>query len=891
MAKYANNLESELGTLDTLIRYAPDLIYWKDKNSIHLGCNDQFAKAAGFQNRHELIGKSDHDLPWKNRANKYIADDEEVILKGVPKLNIEDIVTVSGGKEIHVISNKVPLRDSKGNIIGILGIATDITAQKKMEYELRHSRSMLEELQMLNNIIKYAPDMIYWKDKNSIHMGCNDQFAIAAGFENRDDVIGKSDQDFPWHAQAAKYNTDDREVIASGEPRLNIEDVMPFNNGKNAIVITNKVPLRNPEGTVIGVLGIATDITHQKKTEQALKKAKESAETALQSLQKAQAEERKQKEEAERLAIENAAHKAELETQAEFIQTISKLAHDVDGSLSAIQKMTSYLVNLKEITAVYGYDMDWLSSPERHPNTIYIQYDDKGLRYEVIDPNDALQKGLIPWEQFATQLKKDYPKDESTIILFQKECLNLLLEITENLKHTKKTNTETRVPENYRVQLVSTTQKVSAMMHGLLNRYRNKDVNEDSLDEPMQVFMPSTTLQEVINERRIQHDQAHIEFIEECGVNSHLAFIEGQRYQINRAIANLMNNAVQSFEGKPGKVTLKLEADEHYVYITVQDSGKGMPPEMIDKVMNDIAFTHGKKEGHGLGLKQVRDTLKRHIAEMQIQSEIGKGTQFTLKFNKHRPPNWSLQSLSVNNDDIIVILDDDDSIHGVWNLTFDPLQKKYPTLRVEHFYEGKDALDFICALNEEEKKQLLLLTDYELLHQENTGIDIIEQSKVSRAILVTSHYNERAIQNAVLNLNAKLLPKRIAMYIPVNVLAPEIDHSEQALKSVDAVWLDDDASFTDVYEQDFMDSNKKVDMYRHPQALLDTVQIYAKNTPIFLDNNFEGCAMHGTDVASKLHHLGFTRLFLISGDSISHQDCPYLTVLRKLDLDNLMDYF
>ena len=283
ITQYSIDLESELHRLENLIRYAPDMIYWKDRNSIHLGCNDQFAIAAGLKNCEEVVGKSDYDLPWKERANKYIEDDKEVISQGQPKLNIEDIVTVFGGNQITVISNKVPLRDSQGKVIGILGIATDITNQKKIEYELRRSKGLLEELYMLDNIIKYAPDMIYWKDKNSIHLGCNDQFAIAAGFENRKDVIGKSDRDFPWRDQAEKYNADDREVIESGEPRLNIEDIMPFKNGKKAIVITNKVPLRNREGKVIGVLGIATDITHQKQIETDLKVAKEAAEAGEQA--------------------------------------------------------------------------------------------------------------------------------------------------------------------------------------------------------------------------------------------------------------------------------------------------------------------------------------------------------------------------------------------------------------------------------------------------------------------------------------------------------------------------------------------------------------------------------------------------------------------------------
>lgn len=145
---------------------------------------------------------------------------------------------------------------------------------------ITQSKATQEKLEMLDNIIRYAPDMIYWKDRNSVHLGCNEQFAIAAGFKDRSEVIGKLDSDFPWCDEAEKYKQDDLLVIKTGKPSLNIEDFMPFSNGKQATVITNKVPLRDRNGDIIGVLGIATDITQQKEVEHELSLAIEAAEAA-----------------------------------------------------------------------------------------------------------------------------------------------------------------------------------------------------------------------------------------------------------------------------------------------------------------------------------------------------------------------------------------------------------------------------------------------------------------------------------------------------------------------------------------------------------------------------------------------------------------------------------
>lgn len=144
MSKHTDKTRSELLMLDNILQYAPDWIYWKDLNSIHLGCSEQFAIAAGFKSREEMVGKSDYECAWGNRAQKYNLDDVEVIQSGKPKLNIEDTVLLDDGKEVIVISNKVPLRNSKGDIIGVLGIATNITQRKKMELDLQLAKEKAE---------------------------------------------------------------------------------------------------------------------------------------------------------------------------------------------------------------------------------------------------------------------------------------------------------------------------------------------------------------------------------------------------------------------------------------------------------------------------------------------------------------------------------------------------------------------------------------------------------------------------------------------------------------------------------------------------------------------------------------------------------------------------
>ena len=130
--------------LEHIVKYAPGLFYWKDKNSVYQGCNDEFATLAGLKSRADVKGKTDYDLAWKDRAKLYIKTDSKVIKTGKAKLNQEEVISVSNNKTITAITNKVPLFDNKNQVIGVLGITTDITHQKQVEHDLNIAKEQAE---------------------------------------------------------------------------------------------------------------------------------------------------------------------------------------------------------------------------------------------------------------------------------------------------------------------------------------------------------------------------------------------------------------------------------------------------------------------------------------------------------------------------------------------------------------------------------------------------------------------------------------------------------------------------------------------------------------------------------------------------------------------------
>ncbi len=128
-----------------LLKQLPCYVFWKDVNCVYLGCNDLFAQSAGLSTTDEIIGKTDYDLPWgKYEGDLYRADDQKVIESKIPKLNIEEPQTSSDGKNIVLLTSKVPLLKKSGEVVGVLGIYSDITDRKNMEDELKETNKKLD---------------------------------------------------------------------------------------------------------------------------------------------------------------------------------------------------------------------------------------------------------------------------------------------------------------------------------------------------------------------------------------------------------------------------------------------------------------------------------------------------------------------------------------------------------------------------------------------------------------------------------------------------------------------------------------------------------------------------------------------------------------------------
>ena len=208
-----------------------------------------------------------------------------------------------------------------------------------------------------------------------------------------------------------------------------------------------------------------------------------------------------------------------------------------------------------------------------------------------------------------------------------------------------KSTSEKRVPEKSRLELRHIIRRITDIINNL--RKRSRTQTEGDLDEyeDKKVILLSAALIEVLSEKRLEYENEGVEFISEFAAGSEFVFINIQLSAFSRSLSNLLNNAKQAFDGKPGKVILKLNIDEEYAHITIEDSGKGMSEAAVDKIKHNISFTEGKKSGHGIGLGQVHDMLSRNFGIINIESTLSQGSAITLSFPKHSKPLWSIDTM------------------------------------------------------------------------------------------------------------------------------------------------------------------------------------------------------------------------------------------------------
>nr|WP_321266641.1 bacteriohemerythrin [uncultured Sulfurimonas sp.] len=252
--KMQEALSYEKNLLKTLIQTAPDLIWLKDMDGHYLTCNKRFEGFFGAKEE-DIVGKSDYDFVDKELADFFRKNDNEAIQSDKLQVNEEEISFVVDGHKEILQTTRTAMRDSDGNLIGVLGVSRDITEYRNISNALKNERLMLEV------ILDNAPIGIWMSSSDGQMKFVNNTFCEATGISEEEFLSTKYANLLPEDVSPNCLKSDAECVLLESGVHIS-QEVIPFTDGQDHILEIKKVKVEVAEDEVC-IVGLATDITQR----------------------------------------------------------------------------------------------------------------------------------------------------------------------------------------------------------------------------------------------------------------------------------------------------------------------------------------------------------------------------------------------------------------------------------------------------------------------------------------------------------------------------------------------------------------------------------------------------------------------------------------------------
>ncbi len=251
--------------IEGILNAIPVRVFWKDRNLVFLGCNTIFARDAGFSDPKDLVGKDDYQMVWREQAQSYRNDDRHVMQIGYSRLHIEETQTNPDGETMTLLTSKVPLRNSEGEISGVLGTYMDITERKRAEDRLK------DQMEFVTRLLETIPSPVFWKDPSGCYLGVNKAFEEFFG-KTRDEIIGRTVYDMGSSEIAEKFYKKDQELLQKPGIQTYEWKVKKADESEREVVFY-KGTVSDTNDKVAGLIGVILDITESKRAEEDARRA------------------------------------------------------------------------------------------------------------------------------------------------------------------------------------------------------------------------------------------------------------------------------------------------------------------------------------------------------------------------------------------------------------------------------------------------------------------------------------------------------------------------------------------------------------------------------------------------------------------------------------------
>ncbi len=525
----------------------------------------------------------------------------------------------------EVIAHDIFFEDKKARLV----LSNDVTEKVKAEEELSHEKSLLRTL------IDNLPDYIYVKDTQSLHLVNNKANIQLMGASNEEETIGKSVIDFFGPQIAKPFIEDDQRIIKTGVAIINREETIVSASGEIKYLLTTKVPIKDKDDKVTGLVGISRDITKQKEVELDLRNSKYFLEKA---------------------------------------QKVGQIGHWISD------KQTGKLTWSEEVFRIFGIDhSDFDGRIETflnriHPDDVEKVKSATAIAVEnnqaySIDHRIILTNGIIKWVH--EQGETIYDENGKATMLIgivqditeRKKIENEILNLNNELEEKVITRTEQlmvanaeleafsysvshdlRAPlravsgysrilkENYESKLdaegirlldrvIGSSKMMGQLIDDLLtfSGMGRKEVTNHSIDMK---FLAESCIEELLQNNSVNKWRIHVHSLPSC---------EGDSGMIKQVWMNLISNALK-YSAKTEKPEIEIGfKDDQFMHIYfVRDNGVGFEMEYAHKLFGVFQRLHSHEEfeGTGVGLALVKRIINKHNGDIWAEATPGKGATF-----------------------------------------------------------------------------------------------------------------------------------------------------------------------------------------------------------------------------------------------------------------------
>ena len=249
-------------TLQALVAQHTDrAVMILDPNGAIEWVNPGFTQLIGYSAQ-EVVGKSPDFLYGAGTSAVTRKLIERRIRAGVG-VDAEVLHYTKIGQPLWIRSEIRPVRNAAGLLEHFVALEIDTTEN------MLSAERLTRDHELLTLIVNSVPQLIVWKDRDLIFRGCNQPYARMAGLDSPRYVVGRRVAQLPMIAEhAERYDRMDREIIASGTPALRLRETWRLASGEARVVMMNRMPLRQSDGTVTGILSVSEDLTEEERAAQ-----------------------------------------------------------------------------------------------------------------------------------------------------------------------------------------------------------------------------------------------------------------------------------------------------------------------------------------------------------------------------------------------------------------------------------------------------------------------------------------------------------------------------------------------------------------------------------------------------------------------------------------------